>query len=327
MKSSIQSLLSSFAPDIAIRPNESLCLPHCTVVIDYNMARLRAGRRTRAEFREVSPLDGLCKRVLLGTHLFEPLEQLRHDLRVLIDTGNPELRCALIVQEKKLLKRLTRLMQEVFATVDCHRCGSSALIIGSAPIIECQVFASKEHLTNEHKIQILDQVQMREYRLATWHGLFSGDVLDQGTSILIDALPHLYGLNVLDVGCGCGPLTIIAASRGARVTYADVDARALRVTGNNLARYGLEGTPVGTVDLSEVDERSIDIVLSNPPTHAGSNVLRALFDGMLRVLKPGGQTIIVIREHLNYEKWLAPLGTIEQLVRTQGYKVLSVTKQ
>lgn len=71
----------------------------------------------------------------------------------------------------------------------------------------------------------------------------------------------------------------------------------------------------------------MDRIVSNPPTHAGSQVLVEMFEGMLRVLVPGGTALLVVRERLNYERWLAKLGETTSVATGGGYKILELRKR
>ena len=99
-------------------------------------------------------------------------------------------------------------------------------------------------------------------------GVFSKGELDQGTRILLDALPPLSG-SVLDLGCGWGAVGVILASGdpALRVTMADVNRRALALAEENARRNGVgsQCTAVESDGFSALGDRCFDAVVTNPP--------------------------------------------------------------
>lgn len=57
---------------------------------------------------------------------------------------------------------------------------------------------------------------------------------------LAAALPDVAGLRVVELGCGLGVPSLVAAARGAEVTATDWAADAVALLGENAARNGLE---------------------------------------------------------------------------------------
>ena len=88
--------------------------------------------------------------------------------------------------------------------------------------------------------------------LATDSGVFSPGRLDPGTRLLLDVVPPPPADgDLLDLGCGYGPLALVLACRApaARVWAVDVNRRALALCELNAARAGL-----GNVRCVAVDE-------------------------------------------------------------------------
>ena len=80
-----------------------------------------------------------------------------------------------------------------------------------------------------------------QLRFQTDAGVFSKGELDQGTRLLLDALPALRG-DVLDLGCGWGAIGIAVARLcpEARVTMVDVNLRALDLARRNAEANGVQ---------------------------------------------------------------------------------------
>lgn len=167
-------------------------------------------------------------------------------------------------------------------------------------------------------------------------GVFSGDGLDQGTAFLIRRLAGVANASrVLDLGCGAGHLAIAALRRwrSCRALLLDADARAVACATANCARLGLaERAEVRW--WCERDEppaaTSCDLVLVNPPCHAGSELdlfkAEALLDIAGRTLRPGGRMLVVANRRLPYETILARIGTLAPVEERDAFKVIEVTR-
>lgn len=93
---------------------------------------------------------------------------------------------------------------------------------------------------------------------------------------------HLRGRSVLDVGCGTGVLSLVAARAGAVVTAIDVNPDAVHTAVGNAAANGLT-VEVLQSDLFEgLPDRRFDLIVVNPPYFAkdpADDAERAWFAG------------------------------------------------
>ena len=88
----------------------------------------------------------------------------------------------------------------------------------------------------------------QDVEIVTADGVFSGGRLDLGTRVLFREAPATPPSgDLLDLGCGWGPiaLTMAMASPLATVWAVDVNERALELTRENAARLQLPGVPGG----------------------------------------------------------------------------------
>lgn len=97
---------------------------------------------------------------------------------------------------------------------------------------------------------------------------------------------------VLDVGCGAGIDTLLAAravGRSGRVIGVDVTPAMIERTRRHAADAGL-GVDVreGPMEALPLDDASVDVVVSNGVLNLSTRKSRALAE-MLRVLRPGGR--------------------------------------
>ena len=82
----------------------------------------------------------------------------------------------------------------------------------------------------------------RDLELTTANGVFSPERLDAGTSVLLSNVPAPPpGGNLLDLGCGWGPVAISLALESPRATVwaVDVNERSLELVRRNAAALGL----------------------------------------------------------------------------------------
>jgi len=169
--------------------------------------------------------------------------------------------------------------------------------------------------------------------VTSYPGVFAHGRLDSGTALLLDALAgmKLEG-DVLDFACGAGLVgACIAANHPhTRVTLLDNNALALRACEETLAANHLNGTVLASDGLSEL-KGSFDLVVSNPPIHAGvktdSHLGMRLLESVHDHIKPGGMLIVVANLHLPYENWLSQkFRRCQNLVADKNYKVILARK-
>ncbi len=168
-------------------------------------------------------------------------------------------------------------------------------------------------------------------RFTTDAGVFSRGELDQGTRLLLEALPPLTG-TALDLGCGWGAIgvTLACVNDGLRVVMADVNLRALGLAAENARLNGAVCETVESDGFSSLEGRVFDAVVTNPPIRAGKQVIYRMFADAAAHLAPGGALYIVIRKQQGAEsaiRFLSDLyGTVEKIQRSAGFWVLRASQ-
>ncbi|WP_298416609.1 methyltransferase [Brevibacterium sp.] len=191
---------------------------------------------------------------------------------------------------------------------------------------------SSEAKTRELRLELAG----REVTVETVSGTFSPTRLDLGTSVLLRHLPEPPAGDVLDLGCGWGPIALHTAleARDAevelRVWALDVNSRSLETTAVNARRLGLE--TVRTVTAEDIPaEVQFAAIRSNPPIRIGKEALHELLETWLPRLAPDGRADLVVSKNLgadSLQKWIAGmLGDGFEVVRTgssKGFRVLTI---
>ncbi len=144
-------------------------------------------------------------------------------------------------------------------------------------------------------------------------GVFAGTKLDIGSRLLVDNLEHLlkqapHARDFVDAGCGSGILSarIAQLRESAQVTGVDVSAAAVLSTRETAQENGFADRITAVQDdaLRGLPTASADVIVCNPPFHAGTSldtdVAQRMFREAGRVLRPGGQLWTVYNSPLPY---------------------------
>lgn len=175
-------------------------------------------------------------------------------------------------------------------------------------------------------------VRLRGVRreVVTARGVFSTEHLDTGTRVLLDAAPPPPAEGeLLDLGCGWGPLALALAheSPAATVWAVDVNERALDLTARNAQSAGLPGVRAALP--SDVPpEARFDVIWSNPPIRVGKDALHELLRTWLPRLTPTGIAWLVVAKSLGADsltRWLREEGyDVARASSSAGFRVLRV---
>jgi 16S rRNA (guanine1207-N2)-methyltransferase len=167
--------------------------------------------------------------------------------------------------------------------------------------------------------------------LETDSGMFSPGRLDPGTRFLLESelIPPATG-DLLDLGCGYGPIACAMAVRapGATVWAIDVNERALALCAANAARAGLANVRAVLPDSPDLPASFAEI-WSNPPVRIGKPALHDLLRRWLARLGPGAAATLVMGRNLGADSLQAWLTGQEgwqarRLAARSGYRLLRV---
>jgi len=166
--------------------------------------------------------------------------------------------------------------------------------------------------------------------LATDAGVFSPGRLDPGTRLLLEESPAPPASgDLLDLGCGYGPIACALAARApeASVWAVDVNERALELCARNARAAGLANVRCVTPGDASLPAR-FPAIWSNPPVRIGKDALHALLGHWLARLTPDGSAYLVVGRNLGADslhRWLAGQGwPVTRLAARSGYRLLQV---
>lgn len=176
----------------------------------------------------------------------------------------------------------------------------------------------------------------RALKLTTAGGVFSPEHLDQGTAVLLNHLDEVPPSgNLLDIGCGWGPIAIALAITSPKsiVWAVDVNQRSLDLTAMNANRLGLTNIRVCKPEDVPTDIEFTGI-WSNPPIRVGKAVLHEILQTWLPRLTAGGESYLVVQKNLgadSLQRWLesefATQGSVIRVDSAKGFRVLRVKRK
>ncbi|MCU1402010.1 MAG: rRNA methyltransferase [Microbacteriaceae bacterium] len=201
--------------------------------------------------------------------------------------------------------------------------------------------ASEHYFSSSPETELkLRQIQVplagQTYELTTSNGIFSPERIDAGTQVLLANVPPAPpGGDLLDLGCGWGPiaLTLALESPHATIWAVDVNERALDLVRRNADRLGLHN--VNAVKPEDVpSDIEFTGIRSNPPIRVGKDELHGMLSLWLPRLGSGSDAWLVVQKNLGSDslhRWLEgslPADfSITRASTNKGYRVLRVRRR
>lgn len=189
---------------------------------------------------------------------------------------------------------------------------------------------SGEMKTKEIKVSL----DGREVTVSTAGSIFSPDHVDTGTKILLEHIDEApAGGDILDLGCGWGPIALALALHSPKATVwaVDVNERARQLTELNAQKLGLSNVQVCHPD-DVPAEIEFTGIWSNPPIRVGKDVLHELMQTWLPKLEQGAEAYLVVQKNLgadSLQRWIAasvPGIEIDRVDTAKAFRVLRATK-
>ncbi|WP_262315706.1 class I SAM-dependent methyltransferase [Lacticaseibacillus parakribbianus] len=167
------------------------------------------------------------------------------------------------------------------------------------------------------------------------NGVFSKHTIDFGSRVLIDVVAADQALatgDILDVGCGYGPIGLALARHfeARHVTMSDVNERALALAKRNAAANHIDNVTILESSVYEQVTGQFGVIVTNPPVRAGKDVVSAILSGAFAHLTPGGQLFVVLQKKQGAPSALklmkATFGDAAVVKKEHGYYILKATK-
>jgi 16S rRNA (guanine1207-N2)-methyltransferase len=191
---------------------------------------------------------------------------------------------------------------------------------------------TNDELPSNEKI-IYGKINDLSFKFKTDNGVFSKDFLDFASKLLLEKMDFESILDgtILDVGCGYGPIGIYASYITKKaVVMLDINPRALALSKENLILNNVDARVLESDCLDGVMDEKFSCVITNPPIHAGKEVVYKIFTQSYDVLIDGGSLWIVIQEKHGAPSAIKKLKTIfptvEIFYKKKGFYILKCIK-
>ena len=158
----------------------------------------------------------------------------------------------------------------------------------------------------------------KEFTFFTDNGVFSKKGLDFGTRTLLESLPEDLKGDILDFGCGYGPIGIyLKKSYDCEVDMLDINERSVSLAKKN-ANLNNAKVNIFLSDIYSNVNKKYDYIVTNPPIRVGKQILyKILFDAK-DYLKENGKIYLVINKDQGAKSLMKDLAN--------SYKVSLVNK-
>lgn len=156
-------------------------------------------------------------------------------------------------------------------------------------------------------------------------GVFSHRSLDLGSRALLEAMHVETGMQVLDLGCGAGVVSVAAATRADGVTVHGVDSnpRAIECTLKSAALNELTTISAElSHDGSTTRETRFDLVVGNPPYYSHYRIADIFVRAAQRSVRPGGIVQMVTKAPDWFVARMSQLFADVRTVERRGYQVV-----
>ena len=192
---------------------------------------------------------------------------------------------------------------------------TTSLARRKARLVRCHMDPGLDPGTNPYPTAY--DLEGTDWTLSSGASLFSRERLDIGTRHLLTHIPASSEVrDIVDLGCGNGVVGLVAARRNphGRLSFLDESFMAVASAQDNWqALFGpTRSATFATGDcLGPLAAGSADVILCNPPFHQhhamGDSTAWRMFIESRRVLRPGGELLVVGNRHLAYHAKLRRL--------------------
>jgi 16S rRNA (guanine1207-N2)-methyltransferase len=286
---------------------------------DRELLRRASGLAEELVFFGTGGLPGLFPVALL----FAPKEKklCEYMLGWLWERVEPGGRVLVAGENRAGIKSVKGMLEERFGPVIGHRSGRHSVLWEAE---RSEDVGAPRSFRREFEVQVEEE----KLGVVSYPGVFSHGELDPGTRFLLEALDRPRFRRALDWGCGSGVIgTYLQLLRPeSSVDLVDSHAMALRSAKETMERNELAPERVSASDGFSDVRGTFDLIVTNPPFHAGVKTELSVTERMIRecgrFLVPGGRLVLVANAFLRYPGVLREsFSEVKVLAENASYRV------
>lgn len=190
------------------------------------------------------------------------------------------------------------------------------------------------YFTNDEVKSLEKEVEIKindvDFKFITDNGVFSKRGLDFGTRTLLENLDidNIKG-NVLDFGCGWGPIGIyIAKVKNILVDMIDINKRSLELASRNALLNDVK-VNIFESNIYENVIKKYDFIITNPPIRVGKKILYDILFSAYDYLNDGGELWLVINKNQGAKSLVKDLSEkykTEIICKNKGFYIIKAQK-
>ena len=187
-------------------------------------------------------------------------------------------------------------------------------------------FTNNENLVHDiNKVNVI--IHNINYYFYTDNGVFSKGELDFGTELLLKTFEYTYPQekNILDIGCGCGPIGIYLSKLGFTVDMCDINERALDLSKKASDEQKLNAN-IFLSDAYLAVDKKYDYIISNPPIRVGKQKLYEIVMNAKDYLKQNGEVWLVVRKDKGADSMVRDMKkiyeSVEVIQKKKGFYII-----
>lgn len=187
-------------------------------------------------------------------------------------------------------------------------------------------YFDKETSVESKEVTTHAQIGTRLYTFKTDNNVFSKKGLDFGTRTLLENIDikNISG-DVLDFGCGYGPIGIyIATNTDTNVDMIDINERALNLARVN-AKINKANVNIFESNIYSNVTKKYDYIITNPPIRVGKKILYEILIKAKEHLNKNGHLIFVINKDQGAKSTIKDMReyyNVELLGKNKGFFVI-----
>ncbi len=187
-----------------------------------------------------------------------------------------------------------------------------------------------DKLRQDHHLKVELAKQHMQFK-TTW-GLFSPRDIDEGSRLLLDVTEVKADDDILDLGCGYGPLglTLAKLAPKGKTLLVDKDFVAVEYSQQNILLNKLSNTEAMLSNgFDQIRDRKYDLIVSNIPAKVGNEMLWLFLNDAYRQLNTGGRLVVVTISGLSKfmkREFKEDFGNYKKLKQGKTYTVAQAIK-